>query len=302
MDNNENITEKKDEKTEQEKKPAFYKTELLVNGLAILLFSLAVGLISLIYKGPSDMRSLVLSAQSTLNYDFNLIPYALIFSLVDGFLLTGLNLLFPYKEEKAQVKSLRNWIVYTVLFLLGLLAYFVMAFGLMAFSLSAPVSFGLANLIFSIYIFLMIKLYFFQAIEDKGKFWEIVRFALVGVIASLFDFTTCYLFEFKILPQSWVPIALTIVSVTMGFIVGVTINYLCSVYMVFKATTEKSIGKTGKGKFLFVFLGAVGLFMGYGLQWFFFDLLKVGYVVTFIIRTLIVLVWNYLSRKAWIFK
>lgn len=286
----------------KQEKPVFYKKELILALGAIILLSLLFSCLSLIYKTPaSDATNWGEIAK--IKFDWNFMPYTIGFAVGDGIIITVLILFGRLMgQEKPILNKARPWITYAILFILGLAAYIVMVVGLRTIPISFFAAVLIANLIYSVYLYLMAKLYFFGYVYDKRIFYEVVRFALVGVIASIFDLTTCYLFEFVILPQTWPSIWLTIVSVTMGFIIGVTVNYLCSVYMVFKATTEKDKSRTAWGRVLFVILAAVGLFIGYGLQYLFYDYLKVGYVTTFIIRTLIVLIWNYFSRKYLIFR
>jgi putative flippase GtrA len=294
-----------EENQEIETKPVFYKKELIIASVLILAISLIFALLSLIYKGPFNMTSLKMGKDSStyIELDLNALYYSLSFAAAEGIILACSVLFFPViGKEKPVMNKLSSWIIMSVLYLLGICAYAVIVIGLMTFKINLLVSTLVASLIYLIYLYLMIKMYFFSYVSDKRVFYEIVRFALVGVIAAMFDFSTCYVFEYFILPQTWQAIYLTIGSVTAGFIVGVTVNYLCSVYMVFKDTTSKDTSKTPKGRFMFVFLSAVGLLFGYGLQYLFYDFMGVGYVLTFIIRTLIVLVWNYLSRKYLIFR
>jgi putative flippase GtrA len=286
-----------------EKTPLFYKKELLITLLSFLVISLAFGLLTLCFNFPTDLANLQMSkGKVSIDYNPAYLTPVIVLACLNSLLVTLLGLFAPLLPSKPTVNKAKNWIVYLILLLLGLAAYFIIAFGLMAYKLPLWAALIIDNFICDIYLYLMLKLYLYNYVEDKRLFYEIIRFALVGIIAGLFDFATCYVFEFKILPQSWADIWLTIVSVTMGFIIGVTVNYLCSVYMVYKATTDKSISKTMWGKVLFVILAAVGLGINYLLQWLFYDKLGLGFLTVFIIRTLIVMVWNYLSRKYLIFK
>lgn len=302
MENIENKS-KDNEKIEEAKKkikydyPLFYKKELVVMSLLVLFLTVLFAVIGIFLIKPADIVKI-----ANIDVDKNLAAPVIIFSLIDGLIITIAGLWGKLVPQKPSIDRISRWIIYAILFLLGIAAYGVIVIGLATLGVSLPWSLIVANVIFSPYLYLMLKMYFFGYVDDKRIFYEIIRFALVGIIASIFDLTTCYLFEFIILPQSWPSIALTIFSVTCGFIVGVTVNYLCSVYMVFKATTSKDSSRTPFGRFMFVLLASVGLFMGYGLQWVFYDWLGIGYVLTFIIRTLIVLVWNYLSRKYFIFR
>jgi putative flippase GtrA len=299
-------TEKTPISQEGQTKPLFYRKELIVVGLLIAVLTALFTLLTLIYKGPAAEGQIVMDqadASKSIVYDKNIIPYTLIFSAADGLLLTLATLFGKFLgEEKPNLKKVSYWVIYAILFLLGLVAYLVITVGLMSVGLSFLVSILVANLIFSLYLYLMAKMYFYDYISDKRIFYEIIRFCLVGVIAAIFDFATCYLFEFYVLKSLTNEALKEFIYVTAGFIVGVTINYLCSVYMVFKATTSKDTSRTALGRFMFVFLAAIGLLIGYGINYLLINLGHVGFVLTFIIRTLIVLVWNYFSRKYLIFK
>lgn len=168
-------------------------------------------------------------------------------------------------------------------------------------SLPLWASYYLAGVIALLYDYFIVKLFAYDKMSDKKVFWEIVRFALVGVIASVFDFATTYAFRIFLVKTSLSSTIITVIAVTMGFVVGVIVNYLCSVFMVYKAST-KSNAKKWYGIILFVVLSAVGLAIGIGLEALFYDYLKWTYILVFIIRTLIVMIWNYISRKIFIFK
>ena len=282
---------------QQNKKSLFTKKELLVVGGAITILTIVAAIIGAILDPIANYV-----AFATIQANTSLIVPSLIFSLVSGIVVSLIAIFIPLTDRKPNFKKTQYWVIMIILFVLGLIAYQVIILGLDTFNSGFTLSTVIAMLIYNVYLYLMLKMYVFSYVEDKGIFYEIVRFALVGVIAALFDLSTCWLFAFIILPGSWIPIAVTIVSVSCGFIVGVVVNYLCSVYMVFKNTSEKDKSRTHTGRILFLFLAFIGLLMGYGLQYLFYDYIGLGYVLTFVIRTLIVLVWNYFSRKRFIFK
>ena len=81
-----------------------------------------------------------------------------------------------------------------------------------------------------------------------------------------------------------------------------------STYMVYKAS-KSNLAKTAKGVIFFVVLSAIGLGIGIGLEYLLYDLfyltLGIGifiYPVVFVVRTLVVMVYNYLSRKLLIYR
>lgn len=278
-------------------KELFNKKELIVMSLVVLAITI---LSSILINLINFSNNYIEIAELRVNIPL-LLP-SLLISLLGGIIITIVPILFKLPAVKPILSSKKYWIIYMILFVLGLVAFQAIIMGLTSLSVSLPISTAVSVIVFSIYLYLMLKMYIYGYIGHKGIFYEVVRFGLVGVIAAMFDFTTCYIFQYLILPQSWSDIALTIVSVTFGFMVGVFVNYICSVYIVFRNTTDKNKSRTLFGRFLFVSLASMGLFMGYGFQYLFFNLLHLGYILTFVIRTLIVLVWNYLSRKFFIFK
>lgn len=277
--------------------------KLNIKNIEIIKICLTIIIISIVSCFFSFLISLDFN-ETLIFGEFKLVKGSLLPSFIIGL---GSNLLFyliilplHFIDERINTNKIKL-IFMIILSLLGILAYVFITSILVSYKLSLLISLLIASLIELTYIYFIVKLYLYNHIEDKSPFYEIIRFALVGVIASLFDFATCYIFQYYILVNLQ-PVWITIISVTMGFIVGVIVNYLCSIFMVFKATTNKDKSRTAFGRFLFVFLAAIGLFMGMGLQYLFFNFLKLGYVLTFIIRTLIVLIWNYVSRKLFIFK
>ena len=138
-------------------------------------------------------------------------------------------------------------------------------------------------------------------------FWEIFRFAIVGLVAAVFDFLLCFIFQFLIFKgsNSWY---VSGISTAMGFALGVVINYILSTYMVYK-NAKTNTSKTAKGIILFLVLAIIGLLLGIGIQYFLYDLLNLkkgvalfSYPICFVVRTLIVMVYNYISRKIFIYK
>jgi len=279
------------------KEVLFNKKELVAFGSILTLMTIASVLIVNFLNITNNPVTI-----AELEVNLSLFLPSLLISLISGIVITVTPILFKLPSVKPTLNKKRYWIIYSILFLLGLVAFQAIMMGLTSLSISKAISVVVAMIVFNCYLYLMLKMYLYGYVTHRGLFYEIVRFALVGVIAAMFDLSTCYIFQFLILPQSWPDIALTIVSVTFGFMVGVLVNYICSVYMVFKSTTNKDKSRTAYGRFLFVLLASVGLFMGYGFQYLFFDFIGLGYLLSFVLRTLIVLVWNYLSRKFFIFK
>lgn len=140
---------------------------------------------------------------------------------------------------------------------------------------------------------------------------EIIRFLIVGGLATVVDYIamgiTLYCFNPQLYPHFynvWVggqnPSALaTIVGTGIGFIIGLLFNYIFSIIFVFQ---EKGQSRTAKGFFIFTILAIggliihlVGMYLGY-------DLLHINEWIVKTFFTLVVLIYNYITRKIFIFK
>lgn len=175
------------------------------------------------------------------------------------------------------------------------------------FKVSRDVTVLLTSLCVNTYLFFIYKLYREQRTYSNLLFWEIFRFALVGLVASVFDFLTTRLLQFGAFKGNTAGYV-TGLSTAGGFIIGVIINYLRSTYRVYKAT-KSNFSKSIVGKVYFLGLAVIGLFIGIGLQYFFYDFLNLSkgitifsYPVCFVLRTLIVMVFNYVTRKIFIYR
>lgn len=155
----------------------------------------------------------------------------------------------------------------------------------------------------------------------KELLLEIIRFLIVGVIATVCDYATFCLFDAVVFPlfpinnDAWRTVFLCI-STALGFVVGLILNWVLSVRFVFLAVKGKEKTRSGKKFTLFSVIALVG-----------FVLTEIGVVVLVAvfpeiplfgktslfgtgwekwlakcIMTCIVLVWNYLARKFFVFR
>ncbi|MBO5240443.1 MAG: GtrA family protein [Clostridia bacterium] len=149
----------------------------------------------------------------------------------------------------------------------------------------------------------------------RQLFWEIFRFLLVGGIATLADYFVFWVFDALIFPASWGTVAL-VLSTALGFSVGLLVNWVLSVRFVFRETKEEVSVRSKKPFLTFALIGLVGLFLTeFGvvlLVWAFPSFALFGKTELFgtawekwfakAIMTCLVLVWNYLGRKIFIFR
>ena len=150
----------------------------------------------------------------------------------------------------------------------------------------------------------------------KELFWEVFRFLLVGGLATVADYVVAYLFRVYLLPSTLVGETWSlIISTAIGFCVGLIINWFLSLAFVFKAIRNKKEASSKKSFFIYLAICAIGLALSLlGMQFVQvipnFPLfgtttfLKEGWDWWMMkcIMTLIVLVWNYLGRKLFVFK
>lgn len=150
--------------------------------------------------------------------------------------------------------------------------------------------------------------------QNKTLLMEIVRFAIVGGIATLVDLGVSSLFQYKIYTTqdkiNLLGIPLTksvIVSTLMGFTFGVIVNYILSIFVVFKDVENKKTSRSIFGFLAFVGLSFIGFMINLGIKELGnFILTFEGhffwFLVVFAFATLIVLIYNYISRKLLLFK
>ena len=127
---------------------------------------------------------------------------------------------------------------------------------------------------------------------------EFLRYAIVGGVAFLADFGTLVAVQELFLKSyKWGVYLATI----FGFIVGLVVNYVLSLWFVF--TQKKDLGKgRSVGAFLvFGIIGLLGLFWTELGMWIGIEILKWNYMIVKMLVTGAVLVWNYLGRKILIF-
>ncbi len=147
--------------------------------------------------------------------------------------------------------------------------------------------------------------------RGNRKLAEILRFCIVGGVATIVDFVamgiTLYIFDPSLYPNFFnvfygggTPTVLaSCVGTGVGFIVGLVVNYLLSVLFVFD---EKGSSKTLRGFMVFALLSAGGLAINVVGMYLFVDLAGWNEWLIKIMLTLIVLVYNYITRKLIIFR
>ncbi len=147
-------------------------------------------------------------------------------------------------------------------------------------------------------------------------FWEIFRFLLVGGIATIADYATFYLFRNWLLPAGLVGnIASLILATAFGFVVGLLVNWVLSIRFVYRQVRNEEESRSKKSFVIFTIIGVIGLALtelGVLLLVYLLPEITLLGVTEFllpwdewiakVVMTCIVLVFNYIGRKLFVFK
>ena len=162
--------------------------------------------------------------------------------------------------------------------------------------------------------------------NKKDNMWELVKFLITGIAAAAVDALTVFLCHqiFALLPD----LAAEAISIFLGFLVSVILNYILSTYWVFKGKQDEKVTKSKRFVILFVIFSAIAFGLSFGTYWlckvifestmgvniteveisyifkftFWGDKVFWMFVVAFVLKTLIGLIWNYFSRKYILYK
>jgi putative flippase GtrA len=122
----------------------------------------------------------------------------------------------------------------------------------------------------------------------------------VGGASFLIDAAALALFREVLLPELG---GYRLYAATaIGFTAGLVFNYFLSLSFVFRAAKNNKTGRTAAAFALFALIGAVGLGLTELGMYAGTALLGLHYLLVKILVTGIVLVWNYLARKVFIFR
>lgn len=122
---------------------------------------------------------------------------------------------------------------------------------------------------------------------NKSLFNKIIKFSIVGGIATIIDFVFLYIFKelFNIN---------IILANTLSFIISVTYNYIASVTWVFDINKDKN----NKIQFiLFIVFSVIGLIINNTILFILTDKLNIYYLISKVIATIFVMTFNFITRK-----
>lgn len=121
----------------------------------------------------------------------------------------------------------------------------------------------------------------------KNLIAQFLKFGVVGVIAFFIDYGLLA-FCTEVLGINY------LISATIGFTVSVVFNYVASMRYVF---THKEGMSRRKEFVIFVVLSIIGLLINNGCMWAGVELLGIHYLIVKIGATVIVALWNFITRK-----
>lgn len=122
--------------------------------------------------------------------------------------------------------------------------------------------------------------------EYKSSLIQFIKYCFVGGIATIFDWGT-----YSILLLS-LNLNYQICTIA-GFILGLVVNFILSKKIVFQ---EKS--KVGRYEFImYAIIGILGLLFTTGLMYIFIEKLLFNPIISRMITTVLVLIWNFIGRK-----
>ncbi|MBO4838782.1 MAG: GtrA family protein [Lachnospiraceae bacterium] len=140
---------------------------------------------------------------------------------------------------------------------------------------------------------------------NKDNLKEFLRYVIIGGVSALIDMGVNYVtlyYIFHATKDDKLPVA---VSVTAGFIVGLVVNYILSNVFVFRKPEQKKKGKTVGAFLIYAAVGVIGYFLTVGLTLLgtrFIGEEGIWYLIMTAVVKGIVLVWNYLGRKIFVYR
>ena len=130
-----------------------------------------------------------------------------------------------------------------------------------------------------------------KVLYSQDTLFQLLRYGFVGGVAFVADYGLLYvLTEFAGVQY--------LVSAALAFVAGLTVNYLLSNLIVFKAHRLES----RLAEFLvFAVIGVVGLALNEAIMYCCSDIIGMHYMVSKLVSTVTVFFWNFFARKLTLF-
>lgn len=125
----------------------------------------------------------------------------------------------------------------------------------------------------------------------KKLFKQIIKFGIVGGLAFVIDYSLLYILtEFCGIYYFY--------SSIISFIVSLIFNYIASMKWVFNVNKKQTL----KDIIIFITLSVIGLGINQLVMYIMVETMKVYYMISKIVATVIVMIWNFITRKIFIEK
>lgn len=136
--------------------------------------------------------------------------------------------------------------------------------------------------------------------KNRGTVFEFLRYAVVGGVSAVIDMAVNAVMLFCVFSADKDDKIFVAISVAVGFIAGLVVNFLLSNRFVFKNKEQQERGRTAGAFFLYVLVGVIGfglteLLTLLGTQ--FIGDHGIWYILLTCVVKGIVLIWNYAGRK-----
>ncbi len=134
----------------------------------------------------------------------------------------------------------------------------------------------------------------------KKNFLEFFRYSIVGGIAFIIDFSVLVFIREVIFSGNDTEL-ISLIAVTIAFIVAFAFNYIASLLFVFTSEKQKKKGRDTKSVIATAIIAISGLILtelGMYLGEF---ILLFNYMFVKIVVSLLILFWNYIMRRILIF-
>lgn len=154
--------------------------------------------------------------------------------------------------------------------------------------------------------------------NDKRKklIKELLRYMVAGGSAFACDLLTKTLFHSLILPADmgtfsvfgFVNEVRVTLATAAGFIVGLIVNYLVSIFFVFTSESQKEKGKGVKAFLIYLAVSIVGLLINIGVTQLGCNIMSVSkddtimFMIISCAAASVALIWNYIGRKIFVYK
>jgi putative flippase GtrA len=128
--------------------------------------------------------------------------------------------------------------------------------------------------------------------QSKNGFVELFRYTLVGGLAFCADMSVLFTFTHFLKVHY-------LISAALAFLVGLAVCYILNVKWVF---VKRNVKNKLTEIIYFTIIGIVGLALNHFFIWFFTESFLFHYLVSKLIATFLVYLWNFSARKFLLFR